>query len=196
MKIVNWNNLSEYEKKKVLLRPLLTENTNIRDQVNNIINQVKLGGDDALMQLTEDYDKVILTSLKVTLEEFIEANNKVSSSAKNAIEFAKNQIKANHLLQFPKNQIIETCEGVFCERQSRPIENIGLYIPGGSAPLVSTVLMLGVPAQIAGCHIRILCTPPNSNGEIDPHILLAAELCGIQCIYKIGGAQAIDPATI
>lgn len=191
MKIYNWNDLSTCKKKDILLRPFQMETKNIKDQVTNIINQVKQGGDNTLIKLTERYDQVALTNLKVTAEELTKADKAVSFNAKETIAFAKRQIEANHILQLPKSQIVETCEGVVCERQSRPIECIGLYIPGGSAPLVSTVLMLGVPAEIAGCTVRILCTPPNSKGEIDPHLLVAARLCGIQSIYKIGGAQAI-----
>lgn len=191
MRIIIWNNLPEVDKQKALLRPLLNESEGIRDQIKNIIAQVKKGGDKTLIELTEKYDQVKLNQLQVSVDECRAASNKISASARQAIEFAKKQIETNHQGQFPKNQTVETCEGVFCERQARPIERVGLYIPGGSAPLVSTVLMLGVPAQIARCPVSILCTPPSANGEIDPHLLVAAGLCGIQCIYKVGGAQAI-----
>lgn len=191
MKVYDWNNMSSVERKTLLLRPLLDENDQIKLQVKKTIDQVKREGDRALMQLTACYDRVTLNNIKVSKDELLEANLQVSATAKSAIEFAKNQIAVNHAAQLPTNKKIETCEGVICERQPRPIENIGLYIPGGSAPLVSTVLMLGVPAEMAGCSVRILCTPPNTKGMIDPHILVAAQLCGIESIYKVGGAQAI-----
>lgn len=191
MKIYNWNELSVVDKKKILSRPLINDSKNIRAQVKAIIDQVKADGDDALLALTKKFDKASLSQQQVTPAELSCAAQQISVSAKRAIEFAKQQIETNHRVQLPQSNVVETCEGVYCERQSRPIERIGLYIPGGSAPLVSTVLMLGVPSQIAGCPIRILCTPPNAQGIIDPHLLVAASLCGIERIYKVGGAQAI-----
>lgn len=191
MKITNWNNLTEREKKQLLMRPNATDKNTIREKTQDILNAVKTGGDDILISLTAKYDRAQLKQLTVTAEEFQKAFQAISADAKQAILFAKTQLETNHQAQLPKNHIIKTCEGIFCERQARPIPRVGLYIPGGSAPLVSTVLMLAIPAKIAGCPLKILCTPPNEQGEIDPHLLYAAELCGIELVYKIGGAQAI-----
>ncbi len=186
MKKYYWDKLTDLEKKNILLRPMITQHENIKNQVRAIIQQVKSEGDQAIIQLTNKFDGVSLADLKVTLEEC-----KTSFTAINSMEFAKKQIETYHQSQLPRNLRVETCQGVFCERQARPIESVGLYIPGGSAPLISTVLMLGVPARIAGCPLRILCTPPKPDGTIDPNLLAAAKLCGIEHVYKIGGAQAI-----
>lgn len=191
MKIYNWNSLTETERQIIMSRPTFSVSANMRDATQQIIEAVKVGGDKCVVSFTEKYDHVQLRNLQVTTEEIDDAFTKINSSAKNAIEFAKKQLEITHKAQLPQTQVIMNCEGVYCEKQSRPIERVGLYVPGGSAPLVSTVLMLALPAQIANCPLRILCTPPNQNGEIDPHILYAAKLCSIQSIYKIGGAQAI-----
>ncbi len=191
MKTYFWNKLSEVEKQKVLLRPSLPDHGDFLKKTQNIIDQVKLNRDQALFELTKKYDRAELNTLRVSAEEMTAAFKAISKEARAAIDFAYTQIETNHSAQLPRNQTVKTCEGVFCERQPRPLERIGLYIPGGTAPLVSTALMLGVPAQIAGCRLRILCTPPNQQGEIDPHLLVVAELCGIDFICKVGGAQAI-----
>ncbi|HEV2614239.1 MAG TPA: histidinol dehydrogenase [Gammaproteobacteria bacterium] len=175
--------------KNNLARPLLSENSDIAQKVGEIIQAVRVGGDNVLIDLTEKFDGVKLAELQVSPAEFENIN--ISDESKNAIIFAKNQLEINHATQLPKPQKIQTCEGVICERQARPIDRVGLYIPGGTAPLISTVLMLAVPAQIAGNGLKILCTPPNKQGQTDPHILFAAQLCGIETVYKIGGAQAI-----
>ncbi len=191
MKIVQWKNLSPLEQKNILLRPRLSENEALKKGVKDIIQKVRSGGDQALLKLTEIFDRVTLANLEVSEEEFENAFAFIESDARAAIEFAKAQIEINHSIQLPRNSKVQTCEGVICERQARPIDRVGLYIPGGSAPLISTVLMLALPAKIANCPLRILCTPPNSKGEVDPNILVAAKLCGIQSVYKVGGAQAI-----
>lgn len=191
MNVFRWDKLSNSEKQKILLRPALENNENIKKNVQDIIHQVKSGGDSTLITLAKQYDGAQLKSLQVSEKEITTAFDLVSADAKDAIEFAKKQIETNHQSQLPHSKVVETCHGVFCERQSRPIARVGLYIPGGSAPLVSTVLMLAIPAQMAKCTLKILCTPTNKKGEINPHILVAATLCGIQNIYKAGGAQAI-----
>ncbi len=191
MKIYNWNQLSKDEQRQVLARPLLKDKENIRVKTQEIIDSVKVHGDQTLRELTAKYDGAQIAQLQVTAEEFQQAAEQIDPAARTAIEFAKKQIETNHQAQLPYIQKIETCTGVLCERQARPIERVGLYIPGGSAPLVSAVLMQAVPAQIANCPLRILCTPPDASGTINPYILLAAELCGIKQVYKVGGAQAI-----
>ena len=159
--------------------------------VSTIINNVKQNGDDALFNYSNQFDGVELKSLKVNKKELLNADKKVSSALKNAIKIAYDNIYSFHNSQKLNQGIIETTPGVICWRKSLAIEKVGLYIPGGSAPLFSTILMLGIPAQIAGCNEIIICTPPNKNGEINPVILYTANLIGITKIYKVGGAQAI-----
>lgn len=159
--------------------------------VNDIIYDVANNGDAALKKYAEKFDGVKLKNLGVSKKEIETALKNIDPPLKKAIQAAKNNIYRFHVAQKTKPLKIETSRGTFCWREARPIEKVGLYIPGGSAPLFSTVLMLGVPAMIAGCKDIILCTPPDRSGKIDPAILYAASLCGITQIYKTGGAQAI-----
>ena len=142
------------------------------------------------------FDGVTLESLEVTSEEIEQASNRVSDELKQAIYAAKSNIEKFHSAQKTSRLEVETTEGVLCWQEKRPIQKVGLYIPGGSAPLFSTVLMLAIPAKIAGCKEIILCTPPDKNGIINPTILFAAQLCGVNKIYKIGGIQAIAAMTL
>lgn len=161
-------------------------------RVQAIIEEVRLSGDEAVLQYTNDFDKVQLKS--IALNEDIKANaeTKLSASLKAAIQLAKGNIEKFHQAQLQKMERIETMPGVWCWRKSVGIETVGIYIPGGTAPLFSTVLMLGIPAKIAGCKKIILCTPPNDNeGKIHPAIIYAATLVGVTHIYTIGGVQAI-----
>lgn len=191
MQIYSWSQLTQAQKTQLLLRPQLADQADIRAKTQAIIERVKQEGDAAVLDLIAAYDKVSLTQLKVTAEEWREAREKITPEELAAIEFAFAQIHAYHLAQLPKTHVTETTAGVRCERQARPIQRVGLYIPGGSAPLVSSVLMQGIPAHIAHCPLRVLVTPPNQAGKIDPRILVAAELCGIEHVFKVGGAQAI-----
>lgn len=191
MKIYRWHCLTEQEQTALLMRPAMTDQPDVRVKTAAIIKQVKEQGDQALNTLTADYDRVQLEAIKALPHEFEAARAQVSNSERQAILFAKKQIAACHSAQMVVPTTVETCEGVYCSRQYRPIERVGLYVPGGSAPLISTALMLAVPAQLAGCALRLICTPPNAQGEIDPRILVAAELCGVEHVYKVGGAQAI-----
>lgn len=166
----------------------------LRLKTHDIIDAVKTGGDKAIINFTKQFDQVSLATLVVSEQELSEAENLIGDEAKAAIQFAQKQLRVvceAQMAEIIKIKKIESCDGVVCERQSRPIEKIGLYIPGGSAPLISTVLMLGVPSKIANNQLRVLCTPPDRNGRINPHILYAAQLCGIKNIYTTGGAQAI-----
>ena len=174
----------------IIARPQAEGNT-VDDAVKAILATVKNDGDKALKNYTYQFDKVKLTDLKVNHVEMVEAINAVSKELKGAIKVAYTNIKKFHKAQALKPVKIETTKGVVCWRESRPIENVGLYIPGGSAPLFSTVLMLATPAAIAGCKRVVLCTPANAEGKINPAILYSAALCGVTEIYKIGGAQAI-----
>lgn len=163
----------------------------IEDSVKGILQLVKTKGDKALIELTKKFDKVLISKLQVDTNSIKAAKKSIPASLKKAIDAAYKNIYAFHAAQMGKIEKIETTPGVICWRKSIGIEKAGLYIPGGTAPLFSTVLMLGIPAQIAGCKEVILCTPPNKTGEINPAILYVAEKCGITKIYSVGGAQAI-----
>ena len=160
-------------------------------RVQQIIDDVRENGDEAVLKYTHEFDQVQLQS--IALNESVKANaeNALSNALKAAIQTAKGNIEKFHLPQLQKMDRIETMPGVWCWRKSVGIESVGIYIPGGTAPLFSTVLMLGVPAKIAGCKNIILCTPPNCEGEIHPAIIYAASLVGVTHIYTIGGVQAI-----
>jgi len=175
---------------KLLKRPS-ADGAAIEKTVQQILNEVKKNGDTALRNYALKFDKAIVKELRVSTKEINEAQNLVDKKLKQAIETANRNIKKFHQAQELKEKKIETSKGVVCWRESRAIQNVGLYIPGGSAPLFSTVLMLATPASIAGCKRTVLCTPPNKEGKIHPAILFAAHLCGVHEIYKTGGAQAI-----
>lgn len=179
---MEWSNLSKRPTKSL---------AEIETKVKPILLDVKTNGDKAIIALNEKLDNFHSNDFIVYKGEIEDAQSKISMSLQNAILQAKTNIEKFHIAQKEKFVPIETMEGVSCWRKSVAIEKVGLYIPGGTAPLFSTVLMLGIPAQIAGCNEIVLCTPPNSNGEIHPAILFAAKICGISTIFKIGGAQAI-----
>lgn len=159
--------------------------------VSGVIDKVRNEGDKALRELELQFDKVGLDKLAVSQTEFDNAARQVDEKLKNAIHLAHRNIAAFHEAQRFSPIVVQTADGVTCEQRAVPIERVGLYIPGGTAPLFSTVLMLATPAQIAGCRDIILCTPPGRNGQINPAILYAAQVAGATRVYKIGGAQAI-----
>ncbi|MVO08305.1 histidinol dehydrogenase [Flavobacterium sp. TP390] len=179
----------------ILKRPTSTFD-DVEETVKGIFKEVQQKGDQALFKYTSLFDGVTLESLEVTSEEIEQASNRISDELKQAICLAKNNIEKFHNSQKTSRLEVETTEGVLCWQEKRPIQKVGLYIPGGSAPLFSTVLMLAVPAKIAGCKEIILCTPPDKNGTINPAILFTAQLCGVNKIYKIGGIQAIAAMTL
>ncbi|TYA58962.1 histidinol dehydrogenase [Formosa maritima] len=168
---------------------------NIEETVNQIFDDVKRNGNSAISKYTELFDGANLKSNIVTKEDIDKASNQVSTELKNAIKMAKSNIEKFHKAQKTGKVEVETTKGVNCWQEKRPIEKIGLYIPGGTAPLFSTVLMLAIPAQIAGCKEIVLCTPPNKEGKIANEILYAAQLCGVNKIFKVGGIQAIAGLT-
>lgn len=188
MQLIKYTSTTDLD--TLLARPVSSLAT-IEKPVLQILNDVKRNGDTALIKYAEKFDKVKLNSLQVTPAEVKEAVALVEAPLKKAIKVAYSNIARFHKAQKLNESKIETTAGVVCWRQSRAIQSVGLYIPGGSAPLFSTVLMLGIPAQIAGCKNVVLCTPPDKQGRINPAILFAAQLCGITRIYKTGGAQAI-----
>lgn len=161
------------------------------DKVRKILDDVRENGDKAVINYTLQFDNVCLDALEVTKEEIAEAAPLLSVELKQAIEMSRRNIWKFHSEQQQEFDEIQTSPGVYCWQKAVPIEKVGLYIPGGSAPLFSTVLMLGIPAQIAECKEVILCTPPNSDGKVHPAILYAAKVAGIHRIFKIGGTQAI-----
>ena len=172
------------------VRPTL-DNSELTGIVEAILEEVQKNGDRALQKLAEKYDGARLNDIQVCTEEISKAGSFVDSDLKKAIELAKANIEQFHSSQREDFKPVETAPGVLCWRKNKAIQKVGLYIPGGSAPLFSTVLMLGIPANIAGCEEVIMCTPPREDGTIDPVILYTAGLVGITKIFKIGGAQAV-----
>lgn len=189
--MIIWQQLTPEQQSAALARPAIADNVNLSKQVADIVSQVQQGGDEALYRLTRIFDGIALTSLAVTREQVAEAKKALSAERLQAIETAYTQIRCFHLAQIPQDIVVQTRPGVTCTLTSEAIESVGLYIPAGSAPLPSTVLMLGVPAQIADCSRKVLVCPPDKQGQLANEILVAADLCGITEIYTVGGAQAI-----
>ena len=188
MKVIKYPQKEEW--KEILKRPALnTESLN--DTVRGILDRVKAEGDKAVLECEATFDKVQLDSLAVTAEELKEAEGLISEELKAAIKLAKENIETFHTAQRFTGKKVETRPGVVCWQKAVGIEKVGLYIPGGTAPLFSTVLMLATPARIAGCKEIVLCTPPNREGKVHPAILFAAQLAGVSKIFKAGGVQAI-----
>ncbi len=175
---------------EIVERPRL-DLTKLNATVNSVLADVRQRGDAAVKEYEEKFDKAILTSLAVTEQEMDEAEQTISNDLKDAIILAHHNIKVFHISQRFVGQKIKTQEGVTCWQKSVAIEKVGLYIPGGTAPLFSTVLMLATPAKIAGCKEIVLCTPPNKEGKVNPAILYAARVAGVSKIFKAGGVQAI-----
>ncbi len=179
---------------KILKRPTQTFKE-IETVVNKVFEDVQRNGDHAVRKYTKQFDKVSLSSIVVTEDEINTAVQKVSNELKEAIQLAASNIEKFHKAQQSKRVYQETMPGVVCWQEKRPIQKVGLYIPGGTAPLFSTVLMLAIPAKLSGCQEIILCSPPNKEGNIADEILYAANLCGVTSIYKVGGIQAISGLT-
>ena len=188
MKLIKYPDRSQWN--EILKRPVL-ETESLFDTVRNIINRVRAGGDRVVMEYEAVFDKAELTSLAVTSAEIEEAEKEIPIELKAAIYLAKRNIETFHSAQRFEGKKVDTMEGVTCWQKAVAIEKVGLYIPGGTAPLFSTVLMLAIPAKIAGCKEIVLCTPPDKNGKVHPAILFAARLAGVSKIFKAGGVQAI-----
>ena len=186
-----WSLLNQQQQQNLLSRPAMADSAKLSQIVADIISQVSSQGDKALLALTERFDGAKLSQLRIADSAMQNLAAQLTPKVKSAIELAYANIKAFHQAQYPQDVKVETSPGVVCELKHAPLSSVGLYIPGGSAPLPSTVLMLGVSAQVAGCERKVLCTPPNKDGEIALEIRYAAELCGIEEIYLVGGAQAI-----
>ena len=191
MRIEIWQDLTAEGRRDVLARPALANDETLAERVAAIIERVRNEGDSALLELTAKLDRVELASLEVGQAEITAAGDQLSEVQRAAIRAAAANIEAFHKPQLPTPLAVDTAAGVRCERLSRPIESVGLYVPAGNAPLPSTALMLGVPARLAGCPTRILCTPPQADGRADPAVLYAALVSGVQRVFKLGGAQAI-----
>jgi histidinol dehydrogenase len=188
MKVIEYPPRKDWS--QILKRPVL-DNTSLEATITSILKEVKKSGDKALIEFTWKFDKVKVNSLLVSPQEFKKAKDELPENLKEAIKTAYQNIEKFHLSQKEEEKKVETAPGVICWRKSVAISKVGIYIPGGTAPLFSTILMLGIPAKIAGCEEVILCTPPDKEGNINSAILYTADLLGIKKVYKTGGAQAI-----
>jgi histidinol dehydrogenase len=191
MRILDWNSLTAAARREVLARPALNDAARVAATAGAIIERVRREGDAALFAFTEQYDGARLGALQVTRQEFETAERTLKAEAHAAIERAMTTIHRFHAAQMPAPLRVETAPGVVCERISVPVRAVGLYVPAGSAPLPSTALMLAVPAAIAACPVRVMCTAPARNGAANPAVLVAARKAGIEQVFKVGGAQAI-----
>ena len=189
--MITWSSLSANEKKQALARPAMANSQQLKQTVGDIIARVEAEGDAAVLDYTRKFDCPNLTNLVLSQENMETLAAKVTPEVASAIDIAFNNIRAFHEAQTPSDIALTTTPGVKCELRFTALDAVGLYIPGGSAPLPSTVLMLGVPALVAGCENKLLCTPPNTEQLIAPEIAYAARKCGIDKIFLCGGAQAI-----
>jgi histidinol dehydrogenase len=191
LKTTRWDELDEAGRDALLARPAVRANPEIAARVADIIAEVRADGDAALRRLTASLDSVELERLEVDAAEAAQARAELGAAAIEAIETAAANVRRFHAAQLADDLRVETAPGVICERQTRPIDAVGLYVPAGSAPLPSTAIMLAVPAALADCPVRILCTPPRRDGRADPAVVVAAQSCGVERIFKLGGAQAV-----
>lgn len=188
MKVIKYPSLGSWD--DLLKRPVM-DTRSLADTVSSIIEDVKQNGDAALRRYSRAYDKVELDDFLVNADEYLEAEVLVPQDLKDALSVAKANIERFHRIDDSECGVIETMPGVFCWKKAFPIAKVGIYVPAGSAPLFSTVLMLAIPAQLAGCREIVMCSPPDANGRMNAATLYAARLCGVTNIYKVGGAQAI-----
>ncbi|ANF52573.1 histidinol dehydrogenase [Chryseobacterium glaciei] len=193
MKIYKYPNQENWQ--ELITRPAF-KREQISKTIIEIFSEVEKNGDKALIEFNKKFDSANVENITVSPEEIQNADSLISKELKQAIQQAKENITKFHASQQSKIEKIETTKGVVCWRENRAIEKVGIYIPGGTAPLFSTVLMLAIPAQLAGCKEIVLCSPPDKNGNINPAILYTAQLCGVSKIFKTGGAQAIAAMTL
>ncbi len=189
--VIRWSTADSRERQTLLTRPAMQDDQRLRHGAADIIRRVRAGGDAVLFELTARYDSADLDGLQVTDAEFAGAEKALSNESIEAIELAIRNVRAFHEQQRPGPIDVRTMPGVRCERVSHALDSVGLYVPAGTAPLPSTAIMLSVPAAIANCPRRILCTPPRTDGSADPAVLVAAKRGGVDTVFKIGGAQAI-----
>ena len=188
MQIIKYPDKKEWP--EILERPLF-DSSSLEETVKSILHEVKLNGDEAVRKFTLQFDKADISELRVSEIEIDQAGRSLPEELKQAILTAKNNIEKFHAAQLREIEFVETMPGVQCWRRSTPIEKVGLYIPGGSAPLFSTILMLATPARLAGCREIILCSPPSTEGKLNSAILFTAKLAGITKVFRVGGVQAI-----
>ncbi len=191
MELKVWSELPEAEQTAMLQRPAVSQSAEIRDGTAAIISEVRQRGDRALRDFSLTFDGADVSDLRVREEEIAAATQQLSQTQRDAIDLAINNVRIFHEQQRPVAIVVETMPGVVCERVSHAIDSVGLYVPAGTAPLPSAAIMLAVPATIAGCTTKILCTPPRRDGSADPAVLVAASRAGVTDIFKVGGAQAI-----
>ncbi|MBC7983054.1 MAG: histidinol dehydrogenase, partial [Candidatus Obscuribacterales bacterium] len=191
LQIIDWASLSEDQRRVALQRPAQRNAAELFDRVRAIIDDVRARGDAALLDFTQRFDGASLTTLEATAAEFKSAEDLLSAEQQAALKRAIDNVQRFHEAQRPTTLRMEVSPGVVCEQIHRPIRAVGLYVPAGVAPLPSAAIMLAVPALIAGCKTRVLCTPPRKDGSVDPGVLVTAKLCGIDRVFKVGGAQAI-----
>lgn len=191
LEISNWEQLGSRERRALLARPAQHDDTARREQVAAILGAVRAGGDAAIREYTAEFDGVEIDEIRVSEDELDQARGVLGEETLAAMELAIGNVRRFHEPQLPQGLTVETMPGVVCERRSDPLESVGLYVPAGSAPLPSAAIMLAVPAAIAGCPKRILCTPPRADGSADPAVVVAASKAGITDMFKVGGAQAI-----
>jgi histidinol dehydrogenase len=191
MLTLNWNELDAAGRRQALARPRLDSLHDVEQLARSIIKEVRKDGDAALLRFAARFDRAQLDSLQVSPEEFDFAETQLNARQIAAIETAIDNVRRFHAAQLAAPLVMEVMPGVHCERVFRPIPAVGLYVPAGSAPLPSTVIMVAIPAQLAGCPERVLCTPPAANGRANAAVLVAASRCGVAKVFKAGGAQAI-----
>jgi len=191
LELTTWSDLDERQRSALLQRPAVADEAAIRAAAAEIIAQVRERGDSALRELTGKYDRARVDDFRVTANEIAAAAAQLTQEQVDAIDLAIRNVRRFHEPQRPAPLLVETMPGVVCERVSHALDAVGLYVPAGTAPLPSAAIMLAVPAAIAGCPTKILCTPPRSDGSADPAVLVAATRAGVEDIYKIGGAQAV-----
>lgn len=187
----DWSTLDDRKRRALLQRPALNPDSRIAEQTSEIVQRVRAAGDAALREYTARFDGVEIGELRVAADEFDAAEEALSDAAVAAIDTAIANVRKFHEAQQPRSIDLETMRGVRCERVSRAIDAVGLYVPAGSAPLPSAAIMLAVPAAIAGCRRKVLCTPPRRDGSVDAAVLVAARRAGISDVYRVGGAHAI-----
>jgi len=191
MRILDWTQLDDAGRRDALRRPAQENRDDITAGAREIVSAVRRDGDDAIRKFTERFDKVRLAALEVPKSEFAAARRTLTGVQIAALERAIENVSAFHAAQLPQALSLETMPGVKCERVIRPIDAVGLYVPAGSAPLPSAVIMLAIPALLTGCGRRVLCSPPGRDGNANASVLVAAEMCGVETVFRIGGAQAI-----
>ena len=191
MTVCRWSGLDTAARRAALMRPAISQEPGFDGRVREIIATVQRDGDAALLRLARELDGAELLTLRVTEDEVQSAEASLPAQARSAIETAIANVRRFHEAQLTPTLRVETAPGVVCERISKPLDAVGLYVPAGLAPLPSTAIMLGVPSAIAGCRVRVLCTPPRPDGRADPAVVVAARACGVQDIFKAGGAQAV-----